>query len=114
MKKLGIFCIHIIVLALWVSCSSSPHPEEIPGPPGCGLRDPRDTSPGMLSVAQKTTLQQNGSPSDVTKNMHGGLTWEYRSRQGSTFGENDSTVRFDFDAVGLLLPQGGSKAQGRP
>lgn len=84
------------------ACEPVKLPHEQPGPPGCGKRDPRDTAPGMLSIAQKKALQENGSPSDVESNSLGGLNWLYRRSSGSVFGEQQTIEIYSFDEEGVL------------
>jgi hypothetical protein len=85
-----------------LGCDPAKRPEDEPGPAGCGLRDPRDTAPGMLSLAQKTTLQKNGKPDEVAKNDQGGLDWVYRVKAGGVFGEEETVTVLTFDAGGVL------------
>jgi hypothetical protein len=83
-------------------CDPVKMPHEQPGPIGCGKRDPRDTAPGMLSVAQKKALQENGNPAEVRPNALGGLDWLYRRSSGSVFGEQQTVELFVFDVEGIL------------
>ncbi len=73
------------------------------GPAGCGLRDPRETSPNMLSMAQKTYFQKHRAIKDVRKNAHGGLDWIYKLSAGSVFGEQQTLETISFDKDGLLV-----------
>tara|TARA_B100000683_G_C12439712_1_gene535479 strand:+ start:469 stop:816 length:348 start_codon:yes stop_codon:yes gene_type:complete len=74
-----------------------------PGPPGCGLKDPRKTAPGKLSLGQKKILRERGTPGRVKPNDHGGLDWLYVRRSGSVFGEEEQMESFVFNAQGVLL-----------
>ncbi len=76
---------------------------DIKGPAGCGLRDPRETSPNMLSMAQKTYFQKHRAIKDVRKNEHGGLDWIYKLSAGSVFGEQQTLETVSFDKDGLLV-----------
>ena len=80
-------------------------PYEMPGPIGCGMRDPRTSGPSMLSVAQQTALRNQGPPLDVQANEKGGLTWVYVRQAGSVFGEQETAEEFVFDTQGLLTQQ---------
>ena len=73
------------------------------GPPGCGMRDPRETSPNMLSMAQKTYFQTRRAVKDVQPNAHGGLDWIYKVSAGSVFGEQQQLETVSFDKDGLLV-----------
>lgn len=85
-----------------VGCEPVKQAHEMPGPIGCGMRDPRDTSPGMLSVAQQMTLKQQGDPDEVNTNDKGGKDWLYYRKTGSVFGEQQTVDTFAFDAQGIL------------
>jgi hypothetical protein len=85
-----------------MGCDPAKRPEDEPGPAGCGLRDPRDTAPGMLSLAQKTALKKMGKPDEVAKNDQGGLDWIYRMKSGGVFGEEETVTALTFDAGGVL------------
>jgi hypothetical protein len=91
------------VFLTFAACEPVKLPHEQPGPPGCGLRDPRDTAQGMLSIAQKEALRQNGKPDEVAKNDKGGLNWQYQRSVGSVFGEQVSVEVLIWDAQGLLV-----------
>jgi hypothetical protein len=89
-------------------CSRVKMPEETPGPPGCGLLDPRQTSPGKLSMAQQRVLREAGSPHDVIdgeKGAQGGKVWIYERSAGSQFGESQSQIVYVWSKDGLLLEQ---------
>jgi len=88
-----------------MACKPAKMAHEMPGPAGCGKRDPRDTSPGMLSVAQKQVLRDTGSPFDVSDNNHGGKDWMFRRNNGSVFGEKETLIVYSFNAQGLLVEQ---------
>src|SRR5438067_9543147 len=85
------------------SCDPVKMPYEMPGPLGCGKRDPRTSGPSTLSVAQNTTLKNQGPPGDVQDNDKGGKTWVYLRQAGSVFGEQETAETFVFDAQGLLV-----------
>lgn len=91
-----------VVVALG-ACEPVKLPHEQPGPPGCGMRDPRDTAPGMLSIAQKEAYRQNGSPDEVRPNKSGGLDWRFARSSGSMFGEQQTIEILSFDKDGLLV-----------
>lgn len=86
-------------------CEPVKLPHQQPGPAGCGKRDPRNTAPGMLSIAQKETYRKLGSPDDVRDNDRGGLDWLYRRSSGSVFGEQQTVEVYQFDKDGLLYNQ---------
>jgi hypothetical protein len=90
------------VFLAFAACEPVKLPHEQPGPAGCGLRDPRETAPGMLSIAQKEAYRQNGAPDSVQKNKHGGLDWKYQRSVGSVFGEQQSIETLSWSAEGLL------------
>lgn len=83
-------------------CDPAERAEDKPGPAGCGLKDPRDTAPGMLSLAQKMTLKKMGKPDEVAKNDKGGLNWVYRVKAGGVFGEEETVTVLTFDNGGVL------------
>lgn len=88
---------------LWcTACEPAVLPEHKPGPANCGLKDPRETSPNMLSMAQKKWYQKYGSPDSVQKNEHGGLDWIYERSHGSQFGEQQEVETLSFDKGGVL------------
>jgi hypothetical protein len=87
------------------ACEPVKLPHEQPGPIGCGKRDPQSTSPGMLSVAQQTTLRNQGMPQHLVDNDKGGKTWVYTRQAGSVFGEQETQELFAFDDRGLLVEQ---------
>lgn len=86
-------------------CEPVKLPHQQPGPIGCGLRDPRDTAPGMLSIAQKEAYRKQGTPSEVRPNERGGLDWLYPRSRGSVFGEEQTVEILSFDVEGLLFRQ---------
>ena len=88
-----------------VACEPATLPHQMPGPVGCGKRDPRDTAPGMLSVAQKTALKNMGDPFDVRPNDKGGLDWLYKRNRGSVFGQTTEVLIYQYDTKGLLFNQ---------
>ncbi len=91
------------VVVLATGCEPVKLPHEQPGPAGCGMRDPRDTAPGMLSIAQKEAFRQNGSPDEVVPNKAGGLDWRFRRSSGSVFGEQQTIEILSFDKDGILV-----------
>lgn len=86
-------------------CEPVKLPHEMPGPVGAGKRDPRTSGPSMLSVAQQTTLRNQGTPLSVEDNDKGGKTWIYVRQSGSVFGEQETAEMFVFDDRGLLVEQ---------
>jgi hypothetical protein len=88
-----------------VACEPVKLPHELPGPPGCGLRDPRTSGPSTMSVAQNTVLKNHGFPASAEPNEHGGRTWVFLRASGSVFGEQEAADLFVFDAQGLLVSQ---------
>lgn len=102
-----------LLLAAWLgvaflgtsACEPVKLPHEQPGPIGCGLRDPRETAPGMLSIAQKEAYRKQGSPNEVRPNERGGLDWLYPRSRGSVFGEEQTVEILSFDVEGLLYRQ---------
>ena len=86
-------------------CEPVKLPHQQPGPIGCGLRDPRETAPGMLSIAQKEAYRKQGSPNEVRSNERGGLDWLYPRSRGSVFGEEQTVEILSFDIEGLLYRQ---------
>ena len=89
----------------FTSCHPVKMPNEMPGPLGCGQRDPRTAGPSTLSVAQNMVLKNQGTPGDVVDNDKGGKTWVYVRQAGSVFGEQETAEMFLFDAQGLLVDQ---------
>ena len=77
----------------------------MPGPPGAGLRDPASSGPSTMSVAQQTTLRNQGYPHQLVDNAKGGKTWVYVRQQGSVFGEQETAEMYAFDDRGLLYEQ---------
>lgn len=102
MPRLILLAFAALALA-FSACEPVKLPHEQPGPPGCGLKDPRETAPGMLSIAQKEAFRQNGSPHEVVKNKHGGMDWRYKRSAGSVFGERQTIEILSFNAQGLLV-----------
>lgn len=84
-------------------CGRAKLATDMPGPNGCGLRDPRETSPGMLSMAQKQYFQKRRAIKDVKRNEHGGLDWIYNVSAGSVFGEQQRVETVSFSAEGILM-----------
>ena len=80
-------------------------PHEMPGPPGCGKRDPSVAGPSTLSVAQNTTLKNQGQPGHTEDNDVGGKNWTFVRQAGSVFGETETAEVFIFNAQGLLVGQ---------
>ncbi len=108
MRKLALALSLGFTLAVPVAatgCHPVKMPYEMPGPIGCGMRDPRESGPALLSVAQQQTLRNQGNPLDVTDNDKGGKTWVYVRQAGSVFGEQETAEEFVFDAQGLLVQQ---------
>jgi hypothetical protein len=99
-----VFALVVAFVVVFIcACEPVKQAHEQPGPIGCGMRDPRETSPGMLSVAQQTTYKQQGSPDELQNNSHGGKSWLYYRKSGSVFGEEQTLETFTFDAQGLLV-----------
>lgn len=88
-----------------VACDPVKMPHEMPGPPGCGKRDPSVSGPSTMSVAQNTTLRNQGMPGATEDNDVGGKSWIYLRQAGSVFGETETAEVFIFDAQGLLVGQ---------
>lgn len=99
---IGLVLVAALVAAL-PACDPVKMPHELPGPVGCGMRDPRTSGPSTLSVAQQTTLRNQGPPATLEDNPHGGRTWVYLRSTGSVFGEQETAEMFAFDAQGLLV-----------
>lgn len=93
------------VVVATAACEPVKLPHELPGPPGCGMRDPRASGPSTMSVAQNTVLKNHGHPSSAEPNEHGGRTWVFYRSSGSVFGEQEAADLFTFDAQGLLVSQ---------
>ncbi len=85
------------------ACGPVKMPAEMPGPLGCGRRDPRDSGPSTMSVAQNTVLKNNGQPGVVEPNDKGGMSWMYIRSAGSVFGESETAEMFIFNGEGLLV-----------
>ena len=86
-------------------CGPVKMPHEMPGPAGCGKRDPSVSGPSTMSVAQNTTLRNQGMPGATEDNDVGGKNWLYVRQAGSVFGETETAEVFIFDAQGLLVGQ---------
>ena len=99
-----VFLVFSAVLSV-AACDPVKMPHEMPGPVGCGKRDPNVSGPAMLSVAQQTTLRNQGNPLQLVDNEHGGKTWIYVRQAGSVFGEQETAEMFAFNAEGLLVEQ---------
>jgi hypothetical protein len=100
------FLVLVVITAIAGSaCEPVKMPYEMPGPVGCGKRDPRQSGPSMLSVAQQTTLKNQGTPGELIDNDKGGKTWVYLRQTGSVFGESETAEMFVFDDKGLLVEQ---------
>jgi hypothetical protein len=95
----------LAVVCALSACEPVKMPHEMPGPPGCGMRDPRQSGPSTLSVAQNTVMKNNGQPIQAEPNEHGGRTWAFVRSTGSVFGEQEIVDLFAFDAQGLLVSQ---------
>jgi hypothetical protein len=95
-----LLCVPVVVVA---GCGPVKMPSEMPGPVGCGRRDPRVSGPSTMSVAQNTVLKNNGVPGSVEPNEHGGMSWMYLRSAGSVFGESETADLFIFNAEGLLV-----------
>ena len=100
-----VFLFALVLSVLVVGCDPVKMPYEMAGPPGCGMRDPSASGPSTLSVAQQTTLRNQGMPGELTNNDKGGKTWMYVRQAGSVFGEQETAEEFIFDAQGLLVAQ---------
>lgn len=85
------------------ACDPVKMPADMPGPPGCGRRDPRNSGPSTMSVAQNTVLKNNGHPGAIEENEQGGLSWVYVRSSGSVFGESETAEMFIFNGEGLLV-----------
>lgn len=93
------------VVSVTAACDPVKLPHELPGPPGCGLRDPREAGPSTMSVAQNTVLKNHGHPATAEQNEDGGRSWVYFRSSGSVFGEQQAADLFVFNAQGLLISQ---------
>jgi hypothetical protein len=100
----AVFLVSPVVIAT-SACGPVKLPHEMPGPPGCGQRDPSQSGPSTLSVAQNTTMKNMGLPGALEDNEFGGKTWLYSRQAGSVFGESSTIEAFIFDAQGLLVGQ---------
>ena len=95
-----------IMFALYAAgCDPVALPHQRPGPVDCGLKDPRETAPGKLSLGQKKLLREKGPPGQVMTNKINGLDWVYVRRSGSVFGEEETLERLSFDNRGVLMAQ---------
>ena len=90
-------------LGLFLACEPATLPQDLPGPVGCGMRDPRSSAPNMLSMAQKLAYKDNSAISDVRPNKFGGMDWIYRQTSGSVFGQQEKVITLSFNAQGLLV-----------
>jgi len=88
-----------------LSCDPVALSHETPGPVDCGLKDPRTTAPGKLSLGQKKVLREKGPPMQIEVNENKGLDWLYVRRSGSVFGEEETVERLSFDNRGILKAQ---------
>ena len=93
------------VAVMGSGCQKVKMPHEMPGPPGCGKRDPNNTAPAMLSIAQQQTHKNQGKPDTLVDNDKGGKTWSYKRNRGSVFGQEVVIEVFGFDKDGLLYEQ---------
>jgi hypothetical protein len=94
-----------VFVAAALACGKVQMPHELPGPPGAGMRDPRESGPTTMSVAQQMTLKNQGPPKTLEDNDKGGKTWVYLRQSGGQFGEKETAEMFVFDAQGLLVEQ---------
>ena len=88
-----------------LACDPVTLSHEKPGPVDCGLKDPRTTAPGKLSLGQKKVLREKGPPGNIEPNKINGLDWMYLRRSGSVFGEEEAIERLSFDNRGVLKAQ---------
>lgn len=95
----------LAALAPAAACEPVKLPHEMPGPVGAGRKDPRNSGPSTMSVAQQTTIRNQGMPGLVEDNDKGGKTWVYVRQSGSVFGEQETAEMFVFDDRGLLVEQ---------
>ena len=95
----------LLLFLVVTACDPVKMPYEMPGPPGCGKRDPSTSGPSTLSVAQQTALKNQGVPRDLQDNEKGGKTWIYVRQAGSVFGEQETAEMFEFDDRGILVSQ---------
>jgi hypothetical protein len=105
LRSLVVLSLLVTTAAVDVACDPVKMPYEMPGPIGCGRRDPRQSGPSMLSVAQQTALKNQGMPAELVDNDKGGKTWIYVRQAGSVFGEQETAEMFIFDDKGLLTEQ---------
>jgi hypothetical protein len=103
--RASFFVTLVALIAVVVGCDPVTMPHEMPGPPGCGKRDPSVSGPSTMSVAQNTTLRNQGMPGVIEDNEHGGKSWIYVRQAGSVFGETETAEIFIFSAQGLLVAQ---------
>ena len=103
--RLALACAPLVAVAATGACDPVKLPHEMPGPPGCGMRDPTNSGPSTMSVAQNTVIKNNGHPYSAEPNEHGGRSWLYSRATGSVFGEQEAVDLFVFDAQGLLIAQ---------
>jgi hypothetical protein len=102
-RSLGLLV--VVSLAFFAACDPVKMPHEMPGPVGAGKRDPSIAGPSTMSVAQQTTLRNQGMPLQLIDNDKGGKTWVYVRQAGSVFGEQETAEMFVFDHRGLLVEQ---------
>lgn len=95
----------LVVTVLFAGCEPVKLAHEMPGPVGAGKRDPSTSGPSTMSVAQQTTLRNQGMPLQLLDNDKGGRTWMYVRQAGSVFGEQETAEIFVFDDRGLLVEQ---------
>jgi hypothetical protein len=103
MYQTVLLSICILFSSLLLGCQKVELPRDRPGPPGCGMRDPNQTAPAMLSIVQQETHRAMGRPDQLIENEVGGKDWIYFRSQGSVFGEQQSAEIFRFNAQGLLV-----------
>lgn len=92
-----------LVCSGFLACQKVELPRDRPGPPGCGMRDPSQTAPAMLSIAQQERYRAMGTPDQLMDNAEGGKDWVYFRSQGSVFGEQQTAEIFRFNQKGILV-----------
>lgn len=105
LSPVAAFVFALTSLSALSACDPVMMPHEMPGPPGCGKRDPSVAGPSTLSVAQNTTLKNQGQPGHTEDNDVGGKNWTFVRQAGSVFGETETAEVFIFNAQGLLVGQ---------
>ncbi|MDP2339668.1 MAG: hypothetical protein Q8O67_01815 [Deltaproteobacteria bacterium] len=95
----------VLVTAALQACDPVLMPHQMPGPNGCGKRDPSEAGPSTMSVAQNTVLKNQGQPGHTELNELGGRDWTFVRQAGSVFGETETAEVFTFNAQGLLVSQ---------